>query len=184
MFSYKSTGSLPKFRLRGDLALPAVDVFIISSGQADQIVFDSAIAAASMDYPPHRFRVLVIDPVGSSSLQKMVLNYSKTQTSPHLSYHRRSLHSGRGDIHHSKSNSLNFGIAAASTMGGRGGGDLIAVFEGDVIAERNFLRAALPPFVAGNARIALVKTPSGFINLPNRLSQSTATLISATDPAS
>lgn len=37
-FTYRPSGSDPKMRLRGDANLPAVDVFIVSSGQSDQIV--------------------------------------------------------------------------------------------------------------------------------------------------
>ena len=36
--TYKPKGSAPKLRLRGDQNLPSVDVFIVSSGQADQTV--------------------------------------------------------------------------------------------------------------------------------------------------
>ena len=42
--TYRSTSNLPKLRLRGDKNLPSVDVFIIASGQPDQIV---------RSFPPH-----------------------------------------------------------------------------------------------------------------------------------
>lgn len=51
-----------------------------------------------------------------------------------------------------------------------------------VIPERNFLRAALPA-VLSNAKVALVKTGHGFMNLPPKLRQATSTLMEAAEPA-
>ncbi|KAK4706081.1 hypothetical protein P7C70_g120, partial [Phenoliferia sp. Uapishka_3] len=179
--TYRTSSGVPKLRLRGDKNLPAVDVFIICSGQQDSATFDCAIAAASMDYPAHRFRVMVIDPTGSADLERDILKHSKSQGCPHLTYHRHQLNASAGDVTHSKANSINFGMKEASTFGIKGPGEFIAVFDADVIPERNFLRAALPA-VLSNSKVALVKTGHGFINLPAVLSQATSTLIEAAEP--
>ncbi|GAA5954985.1 hypothetical protein JCM3765_003152 [Sporobolomyces pararoseus] len=209
--TYKPKGAAPKLRLRGDQNLPSVDVFIVASGQADQTVFDCAVAAASMDYPAHRFRVMVLDPTCSASLSNSLSKHAATQACPHLTYHRRELLNGlspssasinskdektskkktlmlspRGspkekkDKFDNKANSINFGMQEASTFGMKGPADYIAVFDADMIPERNYLRAVLPSILRDD-KVALVKTRHGFINLPHKLGQSTGTMMNAAE---
>lgn len=177
VFTYRPPSAAPKLRLRGDANLPAVDVFVVSSGQSDQFTFDCAIAAASMDYPTHRFRVMVLDPTASTNLQRDINKHAKAQACPHLSYHKRSLLGPDS----TKAMTVNFGIREAATASIKGPADYIVVFDSDVIPERNFLRAAMPSMLSNN-KVGLVKTGSGFINLPLRLDQSTATLMDASEP--
>ncbi|GAA5988748.1 hypothetical protein JCM11641_006526 [Rhodosporidiobolus odoratus] len=195
--TYRPRSTEPKMRLRGDANLPSVDVFIVSSGQADQTVFDCAVAAASMDYPPHRYRVMVLDPLGSTNLQNMLSRHAKSQACPHLSYHRRELGSreekkhqvtkgGKDEADHigkTKANSINFGMMEASSFGIKGPAEYIAVFDADMIPERNYLRAVLPHIIT-SPETALVKTRHGFINLPHRLSQPASTLYTASETPS
>lgn len=217
---YKPKGSAPKLRLRGDQNLPSVDVFIVASGQADQTVFDCAVAAASMDYPAHRFRVMVLDPTCSASLSTSLAKHAATQACPHLTYHRRELLNNlspnasidskdekkgtftttsakkaltlspgriggaqkdkKRDKFDNKANSINFGMQEASTFGMKGPADYIAVFDADMIPERNYLRAVLPSILRDD-RVALVKTRHGFINLPHKLHQPTGTMMNAAE---
>ncbi|GAA5834224.1 hypothetical protein JCM11251_000575 [Rhodosporidiobolus azoricus] len=192
--TYRSRTSEPKMRLRGDANLPSVDVFIVASGQADQTVFDCAVASASMDYPPHRYRVMVLDATGSVNLEKQLASHAKSQACPHLTYHRRvlgpeeekkeQLEGGKrkkGEkSSKSKANSINFGMVEASSFGIKGPAEFIAVFDADMIPERNYLRAVLPHILT-SAKTALVKTRHGFINLPHRLSQAASTLYTASE---
>ncbi|GAA5864193.1 hypothetical protein JCM1840_006696 [Sporobolomyces johnsonii] len=197
VITYRARGAAPKMRLRGDQNLPAVDVFIVSSGQVDQTVFDCAVAAASMDYPPHRYRVMVLDPLASSSLAESLAKHSKSQACPHLSYHKREvglaateekkLPSTPGGTRmakkvefENKANSINFGMMEASSFGIKGPAEYIAVFDADMIPERNYLRAVLPSVLADN-KVALVKTRHGFINLPRKLNQPTSTMMTAAE---
>ncbi|GAA5883218.1 hypothetical protein JCM16303_007310 [Sporobolomyces ruberrimus] len=220
VLTYKPKGSAPKLRLRGDQNLPSVDVFIVASGQVDQTVFDCAVAAASMDYPAHRFRVMVLDPTCSASLAQSLSKHAASQACPHLSYHRRELNnglspssasinskeeksspkkkkqlllspkvgspksfsnnSGGGSKKDNKANSINFGMQEASTFGMKGPADYIAVFDADMIPERNYLRAVLPSILRDD-KVALVKTRHGFINLPHRLNQPTGTMMNAAE---
>ncbi|ORY91777.1 hypothetical protein BCR35DRAFT_316900 [Leucosporidium creatinivorum] len=182
-FSYRTSGADPKMRLRGDANLPAVDVFVVSSGQSDQTTFDCAVAAASMDYPPHRYRVMVLDPTGSLNLQRDINKHAKSQACPHLSYHRRALGATQGDMFHTKANSINFGMMEANSFGVKGPAEFIAVFDADMIPERNYLRAMLPS-ILGEGKVGLVKTTQGFINLPQRLSQAVSTLMTAAETPS
>ncbi|GAA6024201.1 hypothetical protein JCM10207_006779 [Rhodosporidiobolus poonsookiae] len=193
--TYRSRTSEPKMRLRGDNNLPSVDVFIVSSGQADQTVFDCAVAAASMDYPPHRYRVMVLDPLASANLEKELARHAKAQACPHLSYHRRELgiqareekkrelQLGKkkgADSVATKANSINFGMMEASSFGIKGPAEFIAVFDADMIPERNYLRAVLP-HILSSPKTGLIKTRHGFINLPHRLSQPASTLYTASE---
>ncbi|BGP14888.1 hypothetical protein JCM10213_003756 [Rhodosporidiobolus nylandii] len=198
--TYRPRATEPKMRLRGDANLPSVDVFVVSSGQSDQTVFDCAVAAASMDYPPHRYRVMVLDPVGSVNLENMLSRHAKAQACPHLSYHRRVIEpreekkkvlqsAARGttdastaasELSKTKANSINFGMMEASSFGIKGPAEYIAVFDADMIPERNYLRAVLPHILT-SPKTALVKTRHGFINLPHRLSQPASTLYTASE---
>lgn len=177
LFTYRAVTDEPKMRLRGDQNLPAVDVFVVSSGQSDQVVFDCAVAAASIDYPPHRFRVMVLDPLSSVSLQREVLKHSKSQACPHLSYHRRT---SSVEHWHSKADAVNFGLREASSFGMKGPAEYVAVFEADMLPERNYLRAVLPA-ILGEGNVGLVKAPHGYINLPHKLGHATATLMAAAE---
>jgi hypothetical protein len=112
-----------------------------------------------MDYPAHRFRVMVLDPTCSASLSTSLSKHAASQGCPHLSYHRRELLnslsptdskdeksnkkktlmlSPRGspkekkDKFDNKANSINFGMQEASTFGMKGPADFIAVFDADV----------------------------------------------------
>ncbi|GAA6041858.1 hypothetical protein JCM8097_004510 [Rhodosporidiobolus ruineniae] len=196
--TYRARSSEPKMRLRGDANLPSVDVFIVASGQADQTVFDCAVAAASMDYPPHRYRVMVLDALASENLERDLARHAKAQATPHLTYHRRELgvrereekkdqlrdaaskRAGESDATKTKANSINFGMMEASSFGIKGPAEYIAVFDADMIPERNYLRAVLPHILT-SPKTALVKTRHGFINLPHRLSQPASTLYTASE---
>lgn len=154
VFTYKGRSFEPKMRLRGDVNLPSVDIFIVSSGQTDQTVFDCAVAAASMDYPSHRYRVLVLDPLGSANLERELNKHAKTQACPHLTYHRRDLSSGTlgktenekpkkgstaaAETQQAKSNSINFGMQEAACLGMKGPSEFIAVFDADVSSDLKF----------------------------------------------
>lgn len=167
-----------------------------------------------MDYPPHRYRVMVLDPMSSADLQLKINQHAKSKACPHLSYHRRQLgasstlakraslgNASEGDLFQTKASSINFGMMEASTFGVKGPAEYIAVLDADVseaeqwglggelirarlrtqmIPERNYLRAALPS-ILGDGKVALVKTGHGYMNLPLRLSQSTATMMNAAD---
>ncbi|GAA5851994.1 hypothetical protein JCM9279_007051 [Rhodotorula babjevae] len=207
VFTYRPRSTDPKLRLRGDHNLPSVDVFVVSSGQADQTVFDCAVAAASMDYPPHRYRVMVLDPLASDNLERELTRHAKSQAAPHLSYHRRELGAAPSSVVVDSSdektpklmqegqrrssgargietaattaaNSINFGMVEAASFGIKGPAEFIAVFDADMIPERNYLRAVLP-HILGENKVGLVKTRRGFINLPHRVNQPTATLLTA-----
>ncbi|GAA6008840.1 hypothetical protein JCM11491_003803 [Sporobolomyces phaffii] len=214
--TYKPKSSAPKLRLRGDQNLPSVDVFVVASGQTDQTVFDCAVAAASMDYPAHRFRVMVLDPTCSASLSTSLAKHAASQACPHLSYHRREIaglspssasinskeekstkkklmlsprvgdavspkpSEKNRDKFDNKANSINFGMQEASTFGMKGPADFIAVFDADMIPERNYLRAVLPSILRDD-KVALVKTRHGFINLPHKLTQPTGTMMNAAE---
>ncbi|KDE07931.1 hypothetical protein MVLG_01840 [Microbotryum lychnidis-dioicae p1A1 Lamole] len=183
VYIYRSAASLPKLRLRGDINLPSVDVLIVSSGQPDQIVFDCAIAAAAMDYPAHRYRVMVLDSANSLTLQRELQKHVKTQACPHLSYHRTASTANDKGVFRTRAEAVTFGLKEASSFGAKGPAEFVAILEADVIPDRNYLRATLPTIVA-DSEIGLIKTPHGFINLPRRVLQSVLTLLHAAETSS
>jgi hypothetical protein len=91
-----------------------------------------------MDYPPHRYRVMVLDPTGSVNLQREILKHAKSQACPHLSYHRHALGQVQGDLFHTKASSTNFGMKEASSFGIKGPAECIAVFDADVCSVARF----------------------------------------------
>ncbi|SCV70713.1 BQ2448_3475 [Microbotryum intermedium] len=183
VYTYRSPASLPKLRLRGDINLPSVDVLIVSSGQPDRIVFDCAIAAAAMDYPAHRYRVMVLDSANSPTLQRELQRHVKTQACPHLSYHRPVFTASDKGVFRTRAEAVAFGLKEASTFGAKGPAEFVAVLEADVIPDRNYLRASLPTIVA-DSEIGLIKASHGFINLSRRVLQSVLTLLQAAETSS
>lgn len=133
-----------------------------------------------MDFPVHRFRVLVIDPVGSSSLEKKLMLHARTQAAPHLTYHRKALDVTNKRDYLSKANLIQYGVSGARVKGSRGAGEFVVVFDADMIPERNYLRAVLPSFI-GSVNVALALVPHGFINIPRRVNQATSTLLTASE---
>ncbi|KAL8276143.1 hypothetical protein RQP46_011461 [Phenoliferia psychrophenolica] len=136
--------------------LLSVDVFIVAFGQPDRTTFDCAVR---------------LDGLHSASVSRHDLRC------PHFTHHRRQLLPTLGVDW--RAGSVNFvaTVKEASVFGIKAPGEGMAISEAYIcLPQANFLRAAIAA-VLSNAKVGLVKTGHGFINLPLLLSQVTSTLI-------
>lgn len=175
--------STPKYTIKGDIALPTVDVLVLSTGQEVSMVMDATIAAARLDWPVDKLRVLVVDETGSGALEKCVESYAHTRAI-HVTYHKRSRQSmynrdaNPGSL--PKSSTVNFGLTETRAEG-RISGEYTVVLEAESIAENDMLRVLLPHMVK-NPLTALVRTPGGFYNLPKSHGGSFGTFLRCVEP--
>ena len=102
-------------------------MLVLASGQPDQMVMDTAIAAAKLDWPVDKLRVLVLDDVNSRELQRRAETYSNNRAL-HLTYHRR-ITPPRGA--NSKAGLINYGLTE-TRINNRTPGDFVLVLEADV----------------------------------------------------
>ena len=125
----------PKYSIRGDIALPTVDVLVLSTGQEVSMVMDAVIAAARLDWPVDKLRVLVVDETGSSALEKCVESYAHARAI-HVTYHKRSrqsMYSRHASAFPPKSSTINFGLTETRAEG-RISGEYTVVLEAESIA--------------------------------------------------
>lgn len=120
----------PRYSIRGDMSVPTVDVLVLCSGQDSSIVMDATVAAARLDWPVDKLRVLVVDETHSNSLKHAVENYSNSRAI-HVTYHRRNKNAlTQSGLWH-KSSTINFGLAETRAEG-RISGEYVLVLEAQV----------------------------------------------------
>lgn len=188
--------SKPRYTIKGDVCLPTVDVLILATGQDTSMVMDCVVAAAHLDWPIDKLRVLVIDEALSDTTKRAVDYYSNNRAL-HVTYHRRRADASKpGTL--PKSSSINLGLAE-TRANGRVSGEYVVVLEAEVglncimsevsanvcllqsICEPELLRYALPHLIQ-NPLVGLLTTPSGFYNLPRNLGLSFSTFVRSTEP--
>lgn len=130
-----------KLRIIGDVA-PTVDVFITCCGEDIDVIIDTLRAAATVDYPPSQFRVILLDDGGSAELCKAVEDVAELY--PNVYYHART--KIKGVPHHFKAGNLNGGLAFVDSLED-GGGEYIAALDADMIPEPDWLRAIVAHLV-------------------------------------
>lgn len=121
----------PRLLLKGDFALPNVDVLILATGQDPAMVMDATVAAARLDWPVDKLRVLVVDETRSDTLKHMIEQYSNLRAI-HVTYHQRSAHARapRGGVW-PKSSTINYGLSETRAEG-RIAGQYTIVLEAEV----------------------------------------------------
>jgi cellulose synthase/poly-beta-1,6-N-acetylglucosamine synthase-like glycosyltransferase len=144
--------SRPKLRIRGD-DVPTVDVFVTCCKEDVDIVIDTTRAAAAIDYPQDRFRVVVLDDGKDEELEKAVNDLSLTY--PNVYYHARI--KIKGVPHHFKAGNLTGGTEYVTKLPG-GEGEYIAALDADMIPEPDWLRAIIAHFI-NDDKMALVCPP-------------------------
>ncbi|KAL4750039.1 nucleotide-diphospho-sugar transferase [Aspergillus terricola var. indicus] len=162
---YKAQSPRARLRLRETSAdnLPSVDVFIPTCGEPLDVVLDTIHAACTLDYPPSRFRVLVLDDAGSATLKKTIEELRLTSY-PNLSYNSR-LSSAKGRVF-AKSANLNYALfTLQQDPAFQPQPEYCAVLDADCIPTPDFLRATLPHLLL-NPAAALVTTRQYYYNLP------------------
>lgn len=144
--------SRPKIRIRGD-DVPTVDVFVTCCKEDVDIVLDTTRAAAAIDYPKDRFRVVVLDDGKDAELEKAIEDLS--QEYPNVYYHARI--KIKGVPHHFKAGNLTGGTEFVTKLPG-GEGEYIAALDADMIPERDWLRAIIAHFIKDD-KMSLVCPP-------------------------
>lgn len=123
----------PRLRLIGDIC-PSVDVFIAYCGEELEVLLDTVRAAAALDYPKDRYRVIVLDDSVSNSAKTAVQEIQSV--SKNVFYTTRGLKPKT----HNKAGNLNHGLEYVCSLSG-GRSDLVAVLDVDMIPSQHWLRA-------------------------------------------
>lgn len=144
--------SRPKLRIRG-LGVPTVDVFITCCKEDVDVVLDTARAAAAVDYPSDRFRVVVLDDGMDPELEKAIDTLGELY--PNVYYYARI--KVKGVPHHFKAGNLTGGTHLVSELPG-GKAEFIAALDADMIPEPDWLRAIIAHMVI-DPKMALVCPP-------------------------
>lgn len=128
----------PRLRLLGEHNLPSVDVLIPTCGEPLDVVKDTVRAALALDYPLHRFRVIVTDDGRDPELRDWVAG----KNCRYLHYTSRPKKGCSGY----KAGNLNHAIKFSETLSG-GPGEYVAGLDADMIPEKRWLRAVLPHLI-------------------------------------
>ncbi len=152
----------PPTRLRPDLPVPFVDVFIPTYNEDYDLLAGTLAAAKAMDYPADRFTVWLLDDGGTDA--------KRNQTNPDAAAAAQERHEQlqalcdelgcryltRAVNEHAKAGNLNNGLAHST-------GEFVAVFDADHAPARDFLQETVPYF-SQDSRLFLVQTPHFFLN--------------------
>ncbi|KAL9005606.1 MAG: hypothetical protein Q9188_001609 [Gyalolechia gomerana] len=148
----------PLLRLVGDIC-PTVDVFVAYCGEELEVLLGTARAAAALDYPKHRYRVIVLDDSVSSSVETEIRHLQCV--SQNVFYTTR----GSKPKTHTKAGNLNHGLKYVSDLPG-GPSQLVAVLDVDMIPSRHWLRA-LVPHILTDPGVAMANPPQRQYNIPD-----------------
>lgn len=120
---------------------PTVDIFIPTYNESLEIVQDTVLAALTIDYPPDRRRIHLLDdgrrPQFKAFAEQVGVNYIT-----------------RADNLHAKAGNLNNALKLTN-------GELVCIFDADHVATRAFLQMTAGWFQA-DPRLALLQTPHFF----------------------
>lgn len=117
-----------RLRLTGN-DCPTVDVFVTCCGEEDEVIIDTVRGALDQDYPPDRFRVIVLDDGQSASLEAAI--NQMTINSPNLFYMAREKIPGKP--HFFKAGNLNYGLEQANLLPS-GAGQFMAALDADMVS--------------------------------------------------
>ena len=115
-----------------------VDVLITCAGEDVAVILDTLRAAAGMDWPQDKLRVVVLDDKSSHEVQREVQLLGLENSSIHYTARKKT----KGVPHHFKAGNLNHGLSYVEGIEG-GKGDYVAALDADMIVERSWLRAIL-----------------------------------------
>ncbi|KAK3168473.1 hypothetical protein OEA41_004921 [Lepraria neglecta] len=126
-------------RLQGN-QVPTVDVFVPCCGEDLDVIIDTTRAAAALDYPNAKIRVIVLDDGDSAEVQKKVNS-------------------------HSKAGNINHGLDFVNTLPG-GPSEFIAVLDVDMMPLPYWLRVLIP-HILKDPKVVMANPPQRFYNLPD-----------------
>lgn len=142
----------PRLRVIGE-HVPMVDVLITCCGEEVSVVLDTVRAAADVDWPRDRMRVVLLDDGGSEELRREVQLLGLDNPCIHYSSREKI----KGVPHHYKAGNLNAGLSYVDGLEGEKA-EYVAALDADMIAERPWLRAIIAHLIT-DAEIALACPP-------------------------
>ncbi|KAL8679352.1 MAG: hypothetical protein Q9186_004357 [Xanthomendoza sp. 1 TL-2023] len=142
----------PRLRLVGS-CVPRVDVLITCAGEDVTIVLDTVKAAADLDWPRDRLRVVVLDDKASVAVRREVQLLARNNSSIHYTAREKVA----GVPHHFKAGNLNHGLSYVEGLEGCKA-EYIAALDADMIVERQWLRAIIPHLIM-DPGLALASSP-------------------------
>ena len=142
-FLYGKKRRTRRYRLLGDVA-PSIDIAIPCCGEDPNIVMDTVIAAASQDYPTHRFRVFVLDDKKDANLERLVRDFQlERKEGPLIKYVARP--KPQGVRHFYKGGNLRYGFKVSNDLDE--GSEYFAALDADMITEPDWLRRVVPHLI-------------------------------------
>ena len=105
---------------------------------------DTVIAAASQDYPTHRFRIFVLDDKKDANLERLVRDFQlERKEKPLITYVARP--KPRGIRHYYKGGNVRYGYEVSNDLGQ--GSEYFAALDADMITESDWLRRVVPHLI-------------------------------------
>lgn len=155
LFCTKRIHPRPCYRLVGGSA-PTVDVFVLCCREPVDVVLDNVAAAAAQEYPPHCFRVFLLDDGHDERLREAVTQMdakSIEHNGPRIFYLSRVVK--KGVKSYFKAGNLQFGIEESERLGGS---ELLASLDADMIPKPDWLRRVVPHLIL-DEKLALACPP-------------------------
>lgn len=115
------------------------------------IILDTIRAVRGLDYPKHRYRVIITDDGSSPQLKKSVAQFALE--APAIHYVSRS-ETGADDY---KAGNLNYAVRQLRMLP-EGPAELVASLDADMIPEKSWLRALVPHLLL-DEKLGLVYPP-------------------------
>lgn len=139
--------------------MPCVDIIIPVCNEKLDIIQDTVRATLNIDYPAHRFRVIVSDDGRNQKLEAWVLQLAAD--TPNLYYTARVKYGPAGY----KAGNLNHAITVSDTLPG-GRAELVAGLDADMIPEKRWLRACVAHLIR-DPKMGVVCPAQLFYNVPD-----------------
>ncbi|CAD6590774.1 MAG: hypothetical protein ASARMPRED_004999 [Alectoria sarmentosa] len=149
----------PRLRVVGE-HVPMVDVFITCAGEETEVILDTLRAAAGVDWPRDKMRIIVLDDKKSDEVRREVELIGLENSSIHYSARTKI----KGMPHHFKAGNLNGGLKYVSTLEGEKA-EFVAALDADMIVESFWLRAIISHLIT-DPQLALACPPQLFYNVP------------------
>lgn len=150
-----------RIRLFGD-NVPSVDVMITACNEPLDVVQDTIRAALALDYPSHRYRVIISDDGADERLRKWTQELVRACHKTHvpLYYTSRQKQGPAGY----KAGNLNHAIRHADFLP-QGTAEFVAGLDADMIPARHWLRTVAAHMVQ-DPYLGVVCPPQHFYNFP------------------
>lgn len=130
-----------------------VDVLITCAGEEAAVILDTVRAAADVDWPRDRLRIVVLDDKKSEEVRREVQLLGLKNPSIHYAARTKI----KGVPHHFKAGNLNHGLSYIDTIEG-GKAEYVAAVDADMIVERPWLRAIIAHLIT-DPQLALACPP-------------------------